>query len=59
MHTYIQNNQHSWSVIFEQNGTRRMVREFNKERDAAAYASYLNGGVEPAFVPPLLAKKPD
>jgi len=48
----IRNNQHSWSVIFEQNGTQRLMCEFNKERDAAAYTSYLNGGVEPAFVLP-------
>ena len=52
MHTYIRDSQQLWSVIFDNGNARRMVPEFNKERDAAAYASYLNGGVEPAFVSP-------
>ena len=56
MHSYIKdNNGDGWLVIFylphTQEGPPRhainVVKEFPLEYDAAAYASYLNGGLPP------------
>ena len=50
MHTYVKESEDHWSVIFANGTTRRIVRRFEEERDAARYASFLNGGLEPAWV---------
>ena len=49
MHTYVRSGQ-LWQVLFDNGNTKCIMRGFDKERDAARYASFLNGGFEPAWV---------
>lgn len=48
MHTYRKSEESLWTVGFEMPDTDvmswRAIKDFRRERDAAAFTNYLNGG---------------